>query len=354
MSAPGGRAQALVAPVRFARMAGSSLAQPDAAPWVTDFLNATYHRRRADVRRVEDLRLAWLLLTTWQARLGGRRLRAYDLAPVIRAFGLARWRPRRRGWLTLEPTEVLRAGERLAGPWFPAAAADPALRGWGVAFPDAAARAAFDPGARLRHAAVGELTPPAAAEDRQTWHTYPPVRTAAGADALLAELDRADRWPEWASSLGRFTPLRAGAAREGQTFEIDVVAEPLGRVPVLSRGYVTVTRRFGPGRELEDRLATIAEHLDEPPLPRGADARGMLELTTHAGHFLGRAVSRLLAYDHDGAGWIRDVGQWDPLPPHLAATYRLAGRAAQHRFWGPDDPDGSMLAQLALAVDRAV
>ena len=97
MTAPGGRAQALVTPVRFARMAGSSLAQPDAAPWVTDFLNATYDRRRADVRRVEDLRLAWLLLTTWQSQLGGRRLRAYDLAPVIRAFGLSRWRPRRRG-----------------------------------------------------------------------------------------------------------------------------------------------------------------------------------------------------------------------------------------------------------------
>lgn len=28
--------------VRFARMAGSSLAAPDAAGWVTDFLNAAY------------------------------------------------------------------------------------------------------------------------------------------------------------------------------------------------------------------------------------------------------------------------------------------------------------------------
>ena len=31
--------------IRFARMAGSSIAGRDAAPWVTDFLNAAYYRR---------------------------------------------------------------------------------------------------------------------------------------------------------------------------------------------------------------------------------------------------------------------------------------------------------------------
>ena len=32
-------------PVGFAKMAGSSIAGPDAAAWVTDFLNAAYYRR---------------------------------------------------------------------------------------------------------------------------------------------------------------------------------------------------------------------------------------------------------------------------------------------------------------------
>ena len=32
-------------PLRFARMTGSSIAGRDAAPWVTDFLNAAYYRR---------------------------------------------------------------------------------------------------------------------------------------------------------------------------------------------------------------------------------------------------------------------------------------------------------------------
>ena len=32
-------------PADFARMSGSSVAAPDAAPWITDFLNAAYYRR---------------------------------------------------------------------------------------------------------------------------------------------------------------------------------------------------------------------------------------------------------------------------------------------------------------------
>jgi len=35
---------------RFARMGGSSIAAPDAAGWVTDFLNAAYYARPADAR----------------------------------------------------------------------------------------------------------------------------------------------------------------------------------------------------------------------------------------------------------------------------------------------------------------
>ena len=44
--------------LRFARMAGSSLAAPDAAGWVTDFFGAAYYARPAAARDVADLRLA--------------------------------------------------------------------------------------------------------------------------------------------------------------------------------------------------------------------------------------------------------------------------------------------------------
>ena len=45
-------------------MAGSSIAAPSAAAWVTDFSNAAYYARDAQEREVDDLRLAWCILTT--------------------------------------------------------------------------------------------------------------------------------------------------------------------------------------------------------------------------------------------------------------------------------------------------
>jgi hypothetical protein len=52
-------------PLRFARMTGSSIAGRDAAAWVTDFLNAAYYRRPVGDRQVDDLRLAFSILTTY-------------------------------------------------------------------------------------------------------------------------------------------------------------------------------------------------------------------------------------------------------------------------------------------------
>jgi hypothetical protein len=37
----------LPGPLRFARMAGSSIAAPGAAPWLTDLRNAAYYARPA-------------------------------------------------------------------------------------------------------------------------------------------------------------------------------------------------------------------------------------------------------------------------------------------------------------------
>src|SRR4051812_47587610 len=62
-------------PLGFARMSGSSIAGRDAAPWVTDFLNAAYYRRPVGERGVDDLRLAFAVLTTyWYRNAADRRL----------------------------------------------------------------------------------------------------------------------------------------------------------------------------------------------------------------------------------------------------------------------------------------
>ena len=303
-------------------MAGSSIAGRDAAPWVTDFLNAAYFRRRR--REVEDLRLAFCSLTTsWGRRTRGR-LRATDLPAFVAAFGTARL----RGLGTLDRAALEAGGERLLGDWFPAAAADPERRGWGIAFPDATERAAYDPARRWELAQLGELTPPS---NPGSAHTYDPVALPS-AEAALALLGQPERWPDFASETGRFTPLRDGGL-DGQTFEIEVVVASLP-VPVYTRGYVTATRVGDP----------------EPwTLPDGARGLAAIELTTHAGHFLGPGISRLVVYEDDAGAWIRDVGVWDPLPPALAVAYKVAGRAAQEAFWGTDERR-SMLVQLARAT----
>lgn len=77
-------------PLRFARTAGSAIAGHDAAPWVTDFLNAAYHRRAPAERDVDDLRLASCILTThWDGKRGQHRLRVTDLPAFNRAFQLS-------------------------------------------------------------------------------------------------------------------------------------------------------------------------------------------------------------------------------------------------------------------------
>ena len=78
-------------PLRFARMTGSSIAGRDAAAWVTDFLNAAYYRRPVAERAVDDLRLAFAILTTYWYRKGRGRLRITDLPAFHRGFGASRF-----------------------------------------------------------------------------------------------------------------------------------------------------------------------------------------------------------------------------------------------------------------------
>src|SRR5215471_16325331 len=79
-------------PLKFARMTGSSIAGRDAAAWITDFLNAAYYRHPIAGRDVDDLRLAFCVLTTyWYRNAVGRRLHFTDLRAFHSAFGSARF-----------------------------------------------------------------------------------------------------------------------------------------------------------------------------------------------------------------------------------------------------------------------
>ena len=345
-------------PLRFAGMTGSSIASRDAAVWVTDFLNAAYYRQPVADRDVDDLRLAFAILTTfWYRRKSPRRLRITDVRAFHTAYGGRRFDTDQVGRGLLTRSQLLDGATKLLGDWFPDAYADDARRGWGVAFPTVEERAAYEPERRMALAKLGELTPESAPPEQQTWHTYPPVEMPS-VEAVMAALTRPETWPDYASEVGRFTPLRAGGLA-GQTFEIDVAAGTQSGLPVFTRGYVTITQLVTPEdppaleRYFSDLEAGLARYGEDEPraVPEGGTPVVGFDLTTHKNHFMGAGHNRLILYTHDGRAWVRAAGTWDPMPWHVERSYRVAGRAAQHAFWGQGDVDRlSMLHQLALRI----
>jgi hypothetical protein len=354
-AAPAGTAPPKTGPLRFARMTGSSVAARDAAPWVTDYLNAAYYRRPLEEREVDDLRLAFCVLTTyWYRKDPTRRLHLTDLPAFHRAFGSDRFAAETSGRGRLSRDQLLEGGARLLGDWFPEAYADDARRGWGIAFPTVEERGAYDHAHRLKLARLHELTPGSSPASEQVWHTYPPVEMPS-AEAVVAALTQPETWPDYASEIGRFTPLRPGGLL-GQTFEIEVAAGTDSGRPMFTRGYVTITALVTPDdpdalaawfAALEEGLAQYGA--DEPQaLPDGATPVVGFDLTTHRGHFMGNGHNRLLLYVQDGRAFVRAAGTWDPMPWHIDKAYKTAGKDAQHAFWGQGDVERlSMLHQLA-------
>ena len=346
-------------------MTGSSIAGRDAAAWVTDFLNAAYYRRPVAERQVDDLRLAFSVLTTYWYRKGRGRLRITDLPAFHRAYGAHRFDTQDTGRGLVSRDQLLQGATGLIGDWFPDAYHDDERRGWGIAFPTAEEKASYDPERRLKLAKLGELTPESAPPEQQVWHTYPPVRMPS-AEAVIGALTKPETWPDYASELGRFTPLRAGGLPD-QTFEIEVAAGTESGRPIFTRGYVTITKLVTPDDpaaladwfdKLEDGLARYGD--DEPrAVPEGATPLVGFDLTTHQGHFMGAGHNRLLLYVQDDQAWVRAAGTWDPMPWHVDKAYAIAGRDAQHAFWGQvvsgdDSPERverlSLLHQLALRL----
>ncbi len=345
-------------PLAFARMTGSSIAGRDAAPWVTDFLNAAYYRRSEGERDVDDVRLAASILTTyWYRKASGRRLHMADLRAFHRAYGSDRFSTDESERGTLSREQLLAGADRLLGDGFSDAYGDDARRGWGIVFPRVEGRAAYDPAVRMKLAKVGPLTPESAPEEQRVWHTYPAVEMPS-AEAVIDALTRPETWPDYASEIGRFTPLRAGGL-DGQTFEIEVAAGTESGRPIFTRGYVTITRLVTPEdpdalaayfAEVEEGLVRYGDY--EPrAVPEGGTPLVGFDLTTHQGHFMGNGHNRLLLYTHEGRAWVRAAGTWDPMPWHIDRAYKFAGSEAQHAFWGQGSVARlSMLHQLALRL----
>jgi hypothetical protein len=343
-------------PVWVARMSGTSISAPDAVGWVTDFLNAAYYARIPELRDIEDLRVGFAILTTRWNQLGHRRLHAPDVVAFHRAFVRERLGDNAdspRGTLTRE--QLFAGAARLFGPWFEDAYLDEERRAYGIAFETLAERDGYKPEYRLRHAKLGDPTPPSRPRDEQVWHTYNPVPVDSP-QRTIAALRRPETWPDYGTDIGRFTPVRSGGLLR-QTFEIEVITALTSRTPAILRGYVSVSRlltRDDDEEALDAYAARLSELMvrfgrDQPrAFPEGCTPLMALCLDTHEGHFMGRGRNRLLMYRLDGQDYLRAAGTWDDMPVTLEQAYRSMGRKAQEAFWGDERPESSMLHQIAL------
>ena len=200
--------------------------------------------------------------------------------------------------------------------------------------PDGRQAARLQAERRLAHSALGPPTPPLRRHEDQDWSTYEPV-----------ELPNPDRdWRCWPIRRGgRTWAVRTGAspAPQHRARRSDVRNRGRGRAcaalsglpPRLrhlhraaprgrSRGRATAR---GGGRAAGAHRAGSGGHGNtQPLLPDCAEPLALIVLTTHEGHFLGRARSHLLVWrDEKGRG--SGTSRLGSLPPRLAAAYRARG-----------------------------
>ena len=160
------------------------------------------------------------------------------------------------------------------------------------------------------------------------------------AEGVIAAITQPETWPEYASAIGRFTPLRPGGLLD-QTFEIEVAAGTDKPLPLWTRGYVTITTLVTPDdpKALHNWFEGLEAGMkagDGGPrvVPEGGEPVVGFDLTTHAGHFMGSGHNRLVLYTLDGKAYVRAAGTWDPLSWHLDKAYKSQGRRPA-RVLGP-------------------
>ena len=332
-------------------MTGSSIASRDAAPWITDFLNAAYYRRAVSERKVDDLRLAFAILTTfWYRRRSPRRLRISDVTGVPRR--VRRTAPGHRADSARAPDagavarRCRRAGRRLV----PLRVRRRCPARLGDRVPPSGARR-LRPERRMAVARVGAMPPESGPPEMQTWHTYPPVEMTsvevAGADSLdprPGPITRADR-----SSAPRSAPAAARLRRSRSRRP----RAPIGSASCSIGG--TSRSRVGTPDDpqaLESYFAELRPGGDtaRSVAPR-ARSRVGFDLARHRACSSGPAADRLILFAAAAPDAGRRRRTSDPMPWHLAQSYRVAGRAAEHAFWGEGDVARlSMLHQLARQI----
>ena len=257
------------------------------------------------------------------------------------------------------PTSCSQGAARLLGDWFPEAYADDARRGWGIAFTSPGDRAGYDPGHRMALARLGRLTPERAPRRRADVAHLSGGRDARGGRGRRGAHRSRRRGPTTrprsaasrrcaaAASTGRHSrsrspPGQKGAARSSRAATSRSRACVTAADPAALAAWVEA---------LEDGLARYG--VDEPaavPGRRHGAGRARPDDPRRATSWA-RATTGCCSSPTAGTAWVRAAGTWDPMPWPINQAYRIAGRDAQHAFWGQGNLVAkSLLHQLALRL----
>ena len=310
-------------------------------------------RRSPDERDVDDLRLAFGILTTRWHRLG-RRLRAHDVArlpPRVR---------RRRGFAGARAalgrsraSSCSRARSGCSAPGSPTPTRDPARARLGHRVPRPPPSAPrTSPSGGSRDAALGRAHAAAARRREQAGTTYPAVPLPSARRRARGARPSPRAGPTSAARSGASPPLRSGGLAGPDVRDRGRRASPR-RARRCSRAAMS------PRPRCSTTPAAIAAALEPAAAGLGgaAAAAGRDPAAAAAADHARGPLPRLcrVARGRVGAGRAprssATSASGTRCPRTLPCPFRLAGRAAQSSFWGGGAPEDSMLHQLALAAD---
>jgi len=338
----------------FGPVIASPIFDRDAAPWVTELLQAGYYALAPRRRALEHLRLVLATLTTYWYRKPGRvPVGASDLDAFRAAYGSEELGSARglRGVLTRSQLEL--GARRLLGEWFVSCFGRPDCQGHGVVFESPAQRARYDPRARLALVQQALLDTPTADVRGLRWRRQPAV--ALGSErAALALLSAPESFPALACECGWLTALRAGGLA-GQSFELDAVCFSAEGNPSFACAYLSVSAHESAEDlpALRDHCERLEQRLREDEgdaaiiLPYAARPLLAFELSAHAGQPLGDLTVSFVLYARDGRAWLSVAIGSEPRSGVSACDAWCSD------FFGGGEPRRSLPHQLAVSCGAA-
>ena len=163
------------------------------------------------------------------------------------------------------------------------------------------------------------------------------------AEAVIAALTRPETWPDYASEIGRFTPLRARRAARpdvrdrGRRQHAHRAAGLHARLrdDHDARDARTTRRRCAAGSRRSRTAWPATARTSRARCPRAASRSSASTSRPTAGTSWAPATTGCCSTRYEGKAWVQAAGTWDPMPWHLDKAYQRGRQRGPARVLGP-------------------